>query len=242
MHEALGKVAARGARAVVNLLKAHGARIALLFLGVLLPLWLFAEIGEKVHEVEKFVFDAPILLAAHQQGGPALDRFFLWISHAGYQYGVIPIDIVLVLALLVIKRWREATFAGVSLLGAALLNMGAKQFFARDRPSLWESISPESSFSFPSAHAMGSMTLVMTVILLAWPTRWRWPVTLLATLFVLLVGASRIYLGVHYPSDVIGGWVAAVAWVVGVYVALFWGPRRPWARDPIESAAAEDQR
>lgn len=235
MHEPPGKAAAHGARAITRLLQAHGPRIALLFAGVLLPLWVFAELAEEVHALERFVFDDPLLLRAHAYAGPATDRFFLWMTRAGYQYGVIPLDITLLLALLVVKRWREATFAGVAVIGSALLNMGAKQFFARVRPSLWESISPESSFSFPSGHAMGSMTLVMTLVLLAWPTRWRWPVTALAMTFALLVGISRVYLGVHYPSDVIGGWVAAVAWVVGVYLALFWGPRRPWAVEPSEA-------
>ena len=234
MREALGKVAARGFRAVTGLLRRHGARIALLFVGLLAPLWLFAELADEVHELERFVFDDPILLTMHAYGGPAMDRFFLWITQAGYEYGVIPVDIALVVALLAVKRWREATFAGVSFAGSALLNMGAKRFFARDRPNLWESIAPEATFSFPSGHAMGSMTLAMTVILLAWRTRWRWPISVAAMTFVVLVGASRVYLGVHYPSDILAGWVAAMAWVVGVFFALFRVRRMPWDPDPRE--------
>lgn len=238
MREALGKVARRGAHAVIGLLRSHGRRIALVFLGVLLPLWVFGELADEVHEMEDFVFDAPILLAAHAYGGETLDRIFVWITDVGYEYGVIPLDISIVLVLLVVKRWREATFAGLAFGGSALLNMGAKQFFARDRPSLWESIAPEESFSFPSGHAMGSMTLAMTVVMLAWNTRWRWPVTGLAMTFAVLVGISRVYLGVHYPSDIIGGWVAAIAWVVGVYFALFRPSRLPWAPDPLEPVEA----
>jgi len=98
--------------------------------------------------------------------------------------------------------------------------------FQRDRPSLWESVSPETTFSFPSGHAMGSMTLAMVAILLAWPTRWRWPVLLAAGVFALLVAASRIYLGVHYPSDILGGWMAEMAWVTGIHLVLFRGKRR----------------
>ncbi len=234
MREALGKVAARGARAIAGLLRSHGRRMLLVFVGLLLPLWIFGELAEELREMEDFVFDAPILLAAHAYGGASLDRIFIWITNVGYAYGVIPLDISMVLVLLVIKRWREATFALVSFAGSALLNMGAKQFFARDRPSLWESIAPEESFSFPSGHAMASMTLAMVLTMLAWHTRWRWPVALLAMGFALLVGTSRVYLGVHYPSDIIGGWAAAIAWVVGVYFALFRPSRMPWARDPLE--------
>ncbi|KAF1717552.1 hypothetical protein CSC74_01050 [Pseudoxanthomonas yeongjuensis] len=229
MHEALGEAAARGARVIASLLKRHGGWIALLFVGVLLPLWVFTELADEVHELERFVFDDPILLRAHAHAGPALDRFFIVVSRIGYE-GVIAIDVVIVLSLLGFKRWREATFAAVAFMGSALLNLGSKQLFQRDRPSLWESVSPETTFSFPSGHAMGSMTLAMVVILLAWPTRWRWPVLPMAVVFVLLVGFSRIYLGVHYPSDILGGWVAAMAWVAGAHLLLFRGSLRPWKR------------
>jgi len=238
MREALGKVARRGTRAVAGLLRSHGQRILLVFAGVLLPLWAFGELADQVHDMEELVFDAPLLLAAHAYGGETLDRIFVWVTDVGYEYGVIPLDISIVLVLLVIKRWREATFSAVAFGGSALLNMGAKQFFARDRPSLWESIAPEESFSFPSGHAMGSMTLAMAVTMLAWNTRWRWPVALVAMTFALLVGLSRVYLGVHYPSDIIGGWLAAIAWVVGAYFALFRPSRMPWARDPLEPVDA----
>lgn len=231
MHEALGDAAARGARSIASLLKRHGGWIALLFVGVMLPLWVFTELADEVHELERFVFDDPILLRAHAHAGPGLDRFFVAISRIGYE-GVIAIDVVIVLSLLGFKRWREVTFAIVAFIGSALLNLGSKQLFQRDRPSLWESVSPETTFSFPSGHAMGSMTLAMVVILLAWPTRWRWPALLAAVVFALLVGFSRIYLGVHYPSDILGGWAAAMAWVAGAHLLLFRGSLRPWKPAP----------
>ena len=231
MREALGEVAARGARIVAALLQRHGGRIALLFVGVLLPLWVFTELAEEIHELERFVFDDPILLRAHAYTGPAMDRFFIAVSRIGYQ-GVIAIDVVIVLSLLAFKRWREATFTTVAFTGSALLNLGSKQWFQRDRPSLWESVAPETTFSFPSGHAMGSMTLAMVVILLAWPTRWRWPALLAVGVFALLVAFSRIYLGVHYPSDILGGWMAAMAWVAGVYLVLFRGKRRMAPAEP----------
>ena len=232
MRDALGDAASSGARIVAALLKAHGARIALVFAGVLLPLWAFTELADEVHELEQFVFDEPLLLWAQAQGGAGLDQFFMVITRAGYAHGVIPMAVLLVLGLLISRRWRETTFAGISMVGASLLNMGAKRFFARDRPDLWESIAPEATFSFPSGHAMGSMALATVLVLLAWPTRLRWPVVVLLGSFVLLVGLSRIYLGVHYPSDILGGWVASGAWVVGVYLALYRGSMRPWVRGP----------
>lgn len=216
-----------GAGAIAGLLRRNGRRIALLFIGMLLPLWVFAELADEVHELEQFVFDDPILLRAHALAGPGLDGFFVLVSRIGYQ-GVVAIDLLLVLSVLALRRWREATFAAVSFVGSALLNLGAKQFFQRDRPSLWESISPEDTFSFPSGHAMGSMTLAATVVLLAWPTRGRWPMLALMAAFALLVGYSRVYLGVHFPSDILAGWMAGAAWVVAAYLALFHRVLHPW--------------
>lgn len=231
----LPEAAAAGASVVGRILRRIGWRTALLFTAILLPLWGFAELGEDVHAAERFVFDDPILLRARAASGPWLDQASLRISWAGYQ-GVIVFDALLIVVLLALRRWREATFAGVALVGSALLNLMTKQLFARARPTLWESISPQDTFSFPSGHAMGSMTLVMVLILLAWGTRWRWPVLVPACAFGVAVGLSRIYLGVHYPSDILGGWAAAIAWVVGIYAAVFFGTRRPWKtpeREPI---------
>ncbi len=221
------EVPAQGLNALLGLLRARGWRILLLFAGLLAPLWLFVELADEVHELEDFFFDDPLLWRMHALASPALDRFFVGVSAAGYQYGVIPVDIALVVALLAWRRWREALFAAISFLGSALLNLATKQFFQRDRPSLWESVAPEHTFSFPSGHAMGSMTLAMVVFLLAWRTRWRWPAALAALAFVVLVGLSRVYLGVHYPSDILGGWTAGMAWVVGVYFALYRNGQ-PW--------------
>jgi membrane-associated phospholipid phosphatase len=129
--------------------------------------------------------------------------------------------------LLLGRRWREASFAGISFAGSALLNLGSKQFFQRDRPTLWESIAPESTYSFPSGHAMGSMTLAAVIVLLAWNTRWRWPAVAFGVLFAGSVSLSRIYLGVHYPSDILAGWCAALVWVVGCFLVMF-RRRQPW--------------
>ena len=215
-------------RVGTSFLRVHRWRLLLLFAGVLLPLWIFAGLGEEVRESEAFFFDAPILQLAHTMARDGFDRTFQVFSAIGYEYGVIPFDIALVLVLALVRRFRESIFAAVAFGGSALLNMAAKQWFARARPSLWNSISPETTFSFPSAHAMGSMTLAVVVILLAWPTRWRLIAVAAMLIFVPMVGLSRIYLGVHYPSDILAGWAAASAWVVGCYGLMFYGHLRPW--------------
>ena len=195
-------------------------RIALLFIAVLLPLWGFGELAEDVGEGRNFGFDLPILEWLHTHQSPLLDQLSLLFSRLGYQYGVIPFDIALVAWLLYRQHKRDALFATTAFIGSALLNIVAKHYYGRARPSLWESLAPETTFSFPSGHAMGSMTLGAVLVLLAWRTRWRWLVVAISALFVLAVGASRPYLGVHYPSDILAGWGAALAWVVGVHALM----------------------
>lgn len=213
---------------VAALLREHGWRLLLVFIGLLLPMWGFAELADEIHEQEAIVFDEPLLRFAHGLATPGLDRLFVILSDIGYLHGVVPFDIVLVLLLLWRRHLRAATFAAVALAGSALLNVGTKLVFARDRPSLWESIAPELTYSFPSGHAMGSATLAWVVVLLAWRTRWRWPVVAAAVPFVLLVGLSRIYLGVHFPSDILAGWAAAGVWTAATYLAVFRLHGRPW--------------
>ncbi|HEY0502191.1 MAG TPA: phosphatase PAP2 family protein [Lysobacter sp.] len=217
-----------GLRYGAEVLRRHGGRLLLAFGGLLVPLWLFGELAEEIHEQEAIVFDEPVLQFAHAMARQGFDDFFVFVSKLGYEWGVVPFDIALVLVLTALRRYREATFAAIALGGSALLNLGAKLVFARERPSLWESIAPETTYSFPSGHAMGSMTLAWVLVLLAWHTRLRWPVVAVMAPFVLLVGLSRVYLGVHYPSDILAGWAVASAWVAAVFLSVYRVRHRPW--------------
>lgn len=215
-----------------RLLRRIGGRLGLAFLCIALPLWAFGELAEDVVDGEPFGFDEPLLTLIHHAGTPDAEAVFLFLSAVGFAWGVVPADIVLVLVLTLSRRLREATFSALSLGGSALLNMAAKHTFRRERPALWESMAPEATYSFPSAHAMGSAALAATLVTLAWPTRWRVPVIVVSTVFVIGVGLSRIYLGVHYPSDILAGWAAAAAWTMVTYLLVFRRGVRPWAAIP----------
>ncbi|MEN5263838.1 phosphatase PAP2 family protein [Stenotrophomonas sp. TWI587] len=231
MSDALDKpavlAAAEPAAGVRHWMGRNAWRFVLLFVGVLLPLAGFVALADEVHELEAIYFDDLLLWKLHALHSPGLDRFFVLLSKLGYEWFLIPADVLIVGLLAWRKRWREASFVAICFAGSALLNLGSKRFFQRDRPSLWESIAPESTFSFPSGHAMGSMTLAVTLVLLSWNTRWRWPVALSALTFAVLVSVSRMYLGVHYPSDILAGWCAALVWVVGCFLVMF-RRRHPW--------------
>ena len=136
------------------------------------------------------------------------------MSKLGYLWGVLPLDILIAGWLVYRRRFRDGLFFGLSVVGSLILNLAAKNHFARVRPELWLSLTPETTYSFPSGHAMGSITLGVAVILLCWNTRWRWLALIASVAFVFMVGVSRIYLGVHYPSDILAGWTAGAAWVL----------------------------
>ncbi|WP_133479051.1 phosphatase PAP2 family protein [Cognatilysobacter segetis] len=199
----------------------YGPRLVAMFALVALPLWGFGEIAEDVAEGHPFFFDVPVLEWLHSISSPTLNALFLALSAIGYSGGVVPMDIALVVGLMLRRHPRSATFAAIAVVGSALANAAAKHLFARARPALWLSLAPETTYSFPSGHAMGSATLACVLACLAWDTRWRWPVIAVGALFTLGVGLSRAYLGVHYPSDVLAGWSAAIAWTLGVRLIAF---------------------
>lgn len=178
-------------------------------------------------------WDTSILRAIHQYATPGRDTVMIMITRVGL-WGVVAADIVVLLILALLRRWRDALFFALAVGGAGLLNMTIKAVFQRVRPALWVSPAPEQTYSFPSGHAMGSMALVAALGVLAWPTRWRWPAVILGAIFTLAVGLSRMYLGVHYPSDVLAAWAASLVWVLGVSMVV-------WRRAAKPSAAASQQ-
>lgn len=205
---------------LLPLLRIHRLRLLILFIGVFAPLYLFGELADEVIEREIFVLDRPVLLFMHDLATPFLDSVMLFFSRAGSALVLIPIDAVVFFVLVFRRYWGKAAFWGLAVGGSALLNVAAKHVFVRTRPDLWLSIAPETTYSFPSGHAMQSMAFVAALIVLGWQHRWIWWAAAAGGMFVLLVGLSRVYLGVHYPSDILAGWTASLAWVLGLSVVL----------------------
>ena len=202
-----------------------------LLFGFIGPWCVFVKVAQEVWEDKGFPGDQPILRFLHAHGGPAQDAVALWLARAGGTTRTPLLELAILLGLVVARQRRAALFFLLSVGGAGALNLFTKLLLARTRPDFWVSISPESSYSFPSGHAMGAAALALALGMLLWPTRGRWLAVVLGLVWALLMGWSRMYLGVHFPSDVLAGLIGSVGWVGGVHL-LFTryalGLRRLW--------------
>lgn len=205
----------------MRILTARRWLLLALFAGVFVPLAIFGALAEGVWEQEGFAWDTAILWAVHRYAAPATDRFMLLLTALGAPLPMIACTALALASLAYRRRYADALYVTVAVGGAAILNVLAKILFQRHRPILWPQLTPETDFGFPSGHAMGTLAVVAALTILLWPTRWRWCALIVGATFVILVGVSRIYLGVHYPSDIIAGWCAALVWVSGVRVIVF---------------------
>lgn len=196
---------------------ARRGSLLVLLLGVFLPLQIFGDLAEDVWEREGgFPWDVPILLAIHSTASPQLDAFAIVLTRFGVFWGVLPVAIGVLVVLFRRRQWHALAYFLVTMVGSGVINRTVKVLLHRVRPHLWPSPAPELDYGFPSGHAMASMTLVAALVILTWKTRWRWWVLGLGSVFVLAIGWTRLYLGVHYPSDVLAGWMVSIAWAIGV--------------------------
>jgi membrane-associated phospholipid phosphatase len=199
------------------------ATVGLLWLGACLLILLgLAELADEVLEQEAFFFDETILLWINQFASPTLDRVMLTVTHLGDPAVVVPLACMGFSWLVWRRQWSIAMVFAINCVGGAVLSTGLKLFFSKPRPALWPQIIDENTYSFPSGHALGSMVLYgFSAYLLArrFPQRNR----LIYGLAVLLIGGiglSRLYLGVHWPTDVLAGYGIGFLWISGCIALL----------------------
>lgn len=194
-----------------------------------LALWSFAEISEEILEKESFAFDQQILLTLQDWHTPLLDQIMVGITFLGNPSILVGLTVVATLGLLYFRKRSEATVLVIAALGATGLNVWLKDLFARDRPQLWEQIVDVQFYSFPSGHAMISLviySMIAYVLAINFP-KWRGVLLLFLVPLVLAIGFSRLYLGVHYPTDIIAGYAAGFVWLTAcIFSAELWKARR----------------
>ena len=182
-------------------------------------IWAFAELTDEVVEGESRRFDRAVLLWINTHSPEWLDGPMRLVTALGYSWVVAPLLAAAVLAFY-LKGWRlSAVLLLVSTVGGVLLTAVLKAVFGRARPELFDSGYAATFYSFPSGHAAvavgfyGALTLILAYRLRGYA---RWVVAACGVSLVLLIGFSRLYLGVHYPTDVLAGYLAAPLWVLSV--------------------------
>jgi membrane-associated phospholipid phosphatase len=180
----------------------------------------FAWLADEVLEGETQRFDSVTREAVHQLASPALTSAMRGISFLGSTI-FLTIATTVVVALFLKRRWkREAILFVITMVGASVLNVTLKLAFQRQRPTPYFSLLPPESYSFPSGHSLGSCcfygALAALLAARAYSLRTKVLLWICGILMFLTIGLSRIYLGVHYTTDVIAGFVAAFFWVMVV--------------------------
>lgn len=198
---------------LASLITSIGVVGLLICLVVLLGVsWLSQEVWEK----EAFSFDKTLLLWLHQWSNPALDWLMLNITRLGNPATVSGIVAGSFIWLGWKRRFAELRMFAIACVGAVILNQGMKLFFAKSRPELWTRLISEKSFSFPSGHALGSLVLygfLAFILATAFPKGSRL-VYAIAIVLIAAIGLSRLYLGVHWPTDVLAGYGVGFLWLM----------------------------
>jgi membrane-associated phospholipid phosphatase len=184
--------------------------IALTF--VMLLGWLCREVWQK----ESWQLDTSILLNIHQCASPAFDRLMLSITSLGDPEFVVIIIAVSAGWLLWQHRLPEVKILILACAGALVLNQGMKLIFSRPRPTLWPSLLHETSFGFPSGHAIGSIVLygLLAYFYAVYRPHHAKGIYLCSALLIGSIGFSRLYLGVHYPTDIMAGYITGWLWLM----------------------------
>ncbi|MBX9764974.1 MAG: bifunctional DedA family/phosphatase PAP2 family protein [Pseudomonadaceae bacterium] len=164
--------------------------------------------------------DQGLLTLLQAQRTASLDSLMVLITRLGDLHTQLIAALVLCLVLLATRQWRALYLAIGATLGTALANTALKTLFARSRPDVL--LDPLSSYSFPSGHSSAAFAFFLLLGLLAGrgqPPRWRLTWLLLASLPATAIALSRVYLGVHWPSDIIAG-AALAAGICALSLAL----------------------
>ena len=210
-----------------HLLSPHrvDSKILLTFLGLAIGLLGMFWLGSEVLEGDIFALDKRILRGLRTANDPGMPIGPSWLKSSAIDItalgGVTVLTLVTVLVvgyLVANRKVHIALFVAAAVASGAVVNSGLKAFFVRVRPEVVPHLVEVTSASFPSGHAMNSAMVYLTLAALAARSQEHITVRLyllgIAILLTILVGTTRVYLGVHWPSDVIAGWCIGAIWAV----------------------------
>jgi undecaprenyl-diphosphatase len=221
----------------------HELQVLVGMLIIVLGTWGFLELAGEVTEGDTKAFDARILLALREPGNPHQPIGPQWLHEVVRDFTALGGYAVLILVLLAVTGylWLERKQGAmllvvVAIIGGFILSLSLKSVFERERPTEVEALSYVHTSSFPSGHAMMSAVVYLTLgTLLSRLSRsfvMRFYFLAIAVLLTVLVGFSRVFLGVHYPTDVLAGWAAGLVWSTLCWLVA----RRLQKRGAVEQA------
>jgi undecaprenyl-diphosphatase len=193
--------------------RTFGTAVTLLLMGAILVYW---GLGFGLVENGGFTWDAPLMLALHSLSRPWLDTLFYAITRTGDVLTAVP---VLAMFIYLWRRSEKITaflYVG-SVIAFPLISVVIKNQFARPRQALFPPLVFEQTYSFPSGHTLTAVAVYGLAAVLLWQRGHR-VLALISGMWVLLVALSRVYLGAHYPSDVLASLAAGTVLSVLVLV------------------------
>jgi membrane-associated phospholipid phosphatase len=196
---------------LINSLRKQGGWLIVYVVILGVVAWLCTEVWEQ----EAFSLDRSTLLWIHQFATPQLDRVMLFFTSLGNPPVMVTLFVATLVWLAIKRRSADGIRFAIVCAGGVLINQEMKLFFAKPRPELWHRLITDPSFSFPSGHATGSMVVYGFIAYILAKEfrqyrRYIYPVT---SLLIIAIGFSRLYLGVHYPTDIIAGYGIGFLWL-----------------------------
>ena len=224
-----GRFLATTVQRISRLLGSHAALVLTLAVGAVLAVALaavFAEVYESVVEADGVAgLDHPILDGAKTLRSPGLDTIITGYTDVGGTVGMPVLALAIMIGLALRRRsWTPVILMLVAGLGSLLMTIAGKKLVGRTRPDLADAVPPyEYSASFPSGHSLNSVVIAgivaYLVILRLKSPRARVLTAVAAGIFAATMGLSRVYLGHHWLTDVLGAWALGAAWLALVITA-----------------------
>lgn len=210
-------------KAMVYNLATKEIRLLLAMFIIVFGTWIFIEISDGVTEGSTQQFDEMILKALRQGELYETPRGPEWVQSSvrdvtslGGGTLIILITFTVFGYLLLQKDYKMAFLFLFAIAGGAFIGIYLKEVFGRERPTVVAQLYPANNLSFPSGHSMMSVVVYLTLgALIARIQRKRiirFYILAVSFLLALLIGLTRVYIGVHYPTDVLGGWSIGLAW------------------------------
>lgn len=201
------------------------SRILLVALGIVLGVWLFWTIASAMSAGHTQDFDEQVLVALRRPDDRAIPIGPPWLQARALELTALGSGIVLVTMIGIVlgylaieRRFAMLGYVALASFGGMILNTALKAAFARPRPTVVPALVVVDSTSFPSGHSMIAAAVYLTLgaLLARTTTRWRLRLYYLGTALAMtaVIGLTRVYLGVHYPTDVLAGWAAGAAWAL----------------------------